>query len=103
MVSRRFNVPVNQLKEMNDLTGGEIYAGQSLIVKKQKVKKSKISKKVLSSKDIDKLGADKYIVTRNDSLHAIAKKNNTSVTTLMKLNNISGNEKLIPGQVLIVK
>jgi len=103
MVSRRFNVPINQLKEMNDLRGGEIYAGQSLIVKKQKVKKSKISKKVLSSKDIDKLGADKYIVTKNDSLHAIAKKNNTNVTTLMKLNNISGNEKLIPGQVLIVK
>lgn len=103
VISRRFNVPINQLKEINGLTNGEIYAGQSLIVKKQRVEKSKINKKVLSSKDIDTLGADKYIVTKNDSLHTIAKKNKTSIRTLMKLNNISGKEKLIPGQILIVR
>lgn len=103
MVSRRFSIPLNQLKKMNNLTSGKIFVGQNLIVRKQKTKKSKIRKKVLSSTDMDKLGTDKYIVIKNDSLSSIAKKNNTNVSKLMKLNNISRNEKLIPGQILIVK
>jgi LysM repeat protein len=52
---------------------------------------------------MDKLGTDKYIVTKNDSLHSIAKRNNMNIAKLMELNKISLDEKLIPGQILIVK
>jgi LysM repeat protein len=67
------------------------------------VKKSKIDKPVLSANDVDKLGTNKYIVTKNDSLHGIAKKNNINVAKLMELNKISIDEKLVPGQILIIK
>jgi membrane-bound lytic murein transglycosylase D len=103
MLSRRFNVPLSQLKEMNELTDGDIYVGQNLIIKKKKAQKPKISKKTLSAKDIDKLGTDKYIVTKNDSLHSIAKKNNMKISKLAELNNMSMDEKLTPGQILIVR
>jgi LysM repeat protein len=49
------------------------------------------------------LGTNKYIVTKNDSLHRIAKKNNMNLAKLMELNKISLDEKLVPGQILIVK
>jgi membrane-bound lytic murein transglycosylase D len=121
MISRRFSIPLDQLKEMNHLTTGDIRVGQSLKVSKKKAEddledsdlknkkvkksaqKSKISKKILSATDIDKLGTNKYIVTKNDSLRSIAKKNNTNVARLIELNKISSEEKLIPGQILIIK
>ncbi|MCE5211094.1 MAG: LysM peptidoglycan-binding domain-containing protein [Deltaproteobacteria bacterium] len=125
MISRRFSVPVNQLKEINNLKTGSIRVGQNLkilrnseeaeadadaeddAVKNKNVKKSSkkstINKKVLSSSDIDKLGTNKYIVTKNDSLHSIARKNNTNIAKLMELNKISMDEKLIPGQILTIK
>ena len=70
---------------------------------KKLVKKSKIKKPVLSATDVDKLGTNKYIVTKRDNLHSIAKKNNMNVAKLMELNKISLDEKLVPGQILIVK
>lgn len=120
MISRRFSVPLEKLKEMNNLKKGDIRVGQMIRISKKKyddveynnlknrkiqktVKKSTINKKVLSPSDIDKLGTDKYIVTKNDNLQSIAKKNNTNVSKLVKLNGISENEKLMPGQILIVK
>jgi len=70
---------------------------------KKSAKKSKINKSVLSTNDLDKLGANKYIVTKNDSLHSIATKNNMNVARLLELNKISIDEKLVPGQILIIK
>jgi LysM repeat protein len=56
----------------------------------------------LSAADVDKIGTNKYIVTKGDSLSSIARKNNTTSTTLKKLNKFSG-ENLKPGQIIIVK
>jgi membrane-bound lytic murein transglycosylase D len=121
MISRRFSIPLEQLKEMNNIKTGKINAGQTLKIPQNKInanlededdndknvkpsaKKSKINKKVLSATDVDKLGTNKYIVTKNDNLQIIAKKNNTNVAKLMKLNNISIKEKIIPGQILVIK
>lgn len=123
MISRRFSVPVNQLKEINNLKTGSIRVGQNIKIPrnseeaeadvedrgiknknvKKTSKKSTINKKILSSSDIDKLGTNKYIVTKNDSLHSIARKNNTNIAKLMELNKISMDEKLFPGQILTIK
>jgi membrane-bound lytic murein transglycosylase D len=121
MISRRYAIPSSQIKEINNLKTDKIRVGQILKLPQKKtnanseeendndknvkklVKKSKIKKPVLSATDVDKLGTDKYIVTKSDSLHGIAKKNNMNVAKLMELNKISINEKLIPGQILILK
>jgi membrane-bound lytic murein transglycosylase D len=121
MIARRFEISSAQIKEINNLKTDKITVGQTLKLPQKKtstsseeddnndkkvkkvVKKSKIKKPVLSATDVDKLGTDKYIVTKSDSLHSIAKKNNMNVAKLMELNKISLNEKLVPGQILIVK
>ncbi|MFZ1036819.1 MAG: LysM peptidoglycan-binding domain-containing protein [Smithella sp.] len=121
MISRRFSIPLVELKEMNNLKTGKITAGQMLKLSQNKikanlvdeddneknvkksVKKSKIKKRVLSAGDVDKLGTNKYIVTKNDNLHSIAKKNNMNEAKLLELNKISIHEKIVPGQILVVK
>jgi len=121
MISRRFSIPLAQLKELNNLKTGKINVGQVLKIPRNKVnadleneddneksvkksaKKSKINKQVLSANDVDKLGTNKYIVIKNDSLQSIARKNNTNVAKLMELNNISVHEKIVPGQILVVR
>ncbi|MGB5217256.1 MAG: LysM peptidoglycan-binding domain-containing protein [Smithella sp.] len=121
MISRRFSMPVNELKRVNKLKTGNIHAGQNLIISKkaaniasqdggikkknvnQSAKKAKSNKKTLSATDLDQLGTNKYIVTKRDNLHTIAKKNNINVTKLMKLNKLSKNGKLVPGQILVVR
>ena len=116
MISRRFAISSAQIKELNNLKTDKIRKGQTLKLPQKNtnanseeendndknvtksVKKSKIKKSVLSSTDVDK-----YIVTKNDSLHGIAKRNNMNIAKLMELNKISLDEKLVPGQILIVK
>jgi membrane-bound lytic murein transglycosylase D len=121
MISRRFSVPLDQLKKANNLKKGNIVVGQKLKipskrteadlenddVKDKNTNKSaqntKINKQVLSANDVDELGTNKYIVTKRDNLHSIAKKNKINVAKLIELNNLSSNEKLVPGQILVVK
>ncbi len=121
MISRRFAISSDQIKEINNLKTDKIRVGQTLKLPqkttnanseeendndknvKKLVKKSTIKKPVLSATDVDKLGTNKYIVTKSDSLHSIAKKNNMNVAKLMQLNKISLEEKLVPGQILIVQ
>jgi membrane-bound lytic murein transglycosylase D len=121
MISRRFAISSAQVKKLNNLKTDKIRSGQTLKLPQKKtnanseeennndknvkklVKKSKIKKPVLSATDVDKLGKNKYIVTKSDSLHSIAKKNNMNIAKLMELNKISLDEKLVPGQILIVK
>ena len=122
-IAKRFDIPVAQLKEMNNLKSNAIQVGQVLKLSKHDtadnvsegkddINKSSdnkaenqptASKKILSSADVDKLGTNKYIVTKGDNLHVIAKKNNLNITQLLKLNSLSGNETLTPGQILVIK
>jgi LysM repeat protein len=121
MISRRFAISSAQIKELNNLKTDKIRKGQTLKLPQKNtnanseeendndknvtksVKKSKIKKPVLAATDVDKLGTNKYIVTKSDSLHSIAKKNNINVAKLIELNKISLDEKLVPGQILIIK
>ncbi len=120
-IAKRFDIPPTQIKEINNLNNNSIRIGQTLKLSKTETnnsseakneenkstsnmeKKAKIVNETLSASDIDSLGTNKYIVTKGDNISIIAKKNNTTSAKLMKLNNISGDETLKPGQVLIVK
>ena len=103
-VARRFDVSVARIRELNNLQTDAIYAGQWLQIKESPKKKTQatLKNKVLTPEDIDALGTDKYVVTKGDNLYRIAMKNNINVARLKELNNLS-DEKITPGQILIVK
>ena len=118
MIARRFSVSSAQIKELNNLGTDKINAGQTLKLPsnksdadieendqdvKKSVKKTKGNKTELSSNDPEQSEMNKYVVEKNDSLHSIARRKNVNVAKLMKLNKISLDEKLVPGQVLIFK
>jgi len=118
MIARRSGTTEAQIKKLNNLKTDTIRAGQILKLSKNEnvtnsaenknnttkaIQKSKIKNKILSAEDVDKLGTNKYIVTKGDNLYSISKKNNTNVAKLKELNNLSEDEKIIPGQILVVK
>ena len=81
-ISRKYNIRVNDLIELNNLSDLNIKVGQILLVPKQ----------------LD----NTYIVEKGDTLWSISKKNNISVNELKELNNLTNNTISI-GQVLKVK
>ncbi len=113
IIARSFAMSVGQIKELNNLQSDSIHAGQLLKISENKTaqtdnniprksQQTKIKSKVLSADDIQALGTDKYIVTKGDNLYRIALKNNIDVDRLKELNNLT-DEKIVPGQILIIK
>jgi LysM repeat protein len=113
IIARSFAMSVGKIKELNNLQSDSIFAGQLLKISENKTaqtdnniprqsQQTKIKSKVLSADDIQALGTDKYIVTKGDNLYRIALKNNIDVDRLKELNNLT-DEKIVPGQILIIK
>jgi membrane-bound lytic murein transglycosylase D len=115
-IARRFDVSMEQIKRLNHLRSNKVVAGQLLRLSSgqsasesdqeplsERPTKAKINKPVLSAKDLDKLGTNKYIVVKGDSLYSVARKNKINVTKLIQLNNLSLNDKLSPGQILTIR
>lgn len=84
-ISRKFNLPVSEIKRINNLNSDALYIGQKLIIKE-------VSMPVKT---------DKYIVKTGDTLYSVAKKNNISVDELKAANGINNN-LLILGQELVI-
>jgi LysM repeat protein len=80
-ISKRFNIKVNDLIELNKLRDNIITIGQTLLIPKQD---------------------NTYIVEKGDTLWSIAKKNNITVQELKELNNLTNNTISI-NQVLKTK
>ena len=83
-IARKFNMSVNDIKKLNNLTSDLLSIGQSLII--NKVNDNKLNE---------------YIVQAGDTLYSIARKFNTSVSTLADLNNLNSTLLSI-GQELII-
>ena len=108
MIAQRSGITEAEIKELNNLKTDTILAGQVLKVSPHEkvansTQKTKITGKILSAADVDKLGTNKYIVIKGDNLYGIARKNNINVAKLMELNNLTGNEKITPGQILVIR
>ena len=82
-IANRFNLTVNELKALNNLTSDFLSVGQTLKVKKNSQSSS----------------GNTYIVKPGDNLYQIALKNNTSVDELKAYNNLTIN-LLSVGQIL---
>ena len=78
-IARKYNLSVNDLKALNNLSSNVLSVGQRLIVGKE------------SSND--------YVVSAGDTLWAIARKFNVSVDDIKALNNLSSNNLSI-GMIL---
>ena len=78
-IARKYNLSVNELKSLNNLSNNVLSVGQRLIVGKE------------SSND--------YVVSAGDTLWAIARKFNVSVDDIKALNNLSSNNLSI-GMIL---
>ncbi|MBQ3435723.1 MAG: LysM peptidoglycan-binding domain-containing protein [Bacilli bacterium] len=85
-IARRYNMSVDNLKTLNNLTSNEIQIGQVL----------KVSNKDQLNKDVIV-----YIVQRGDSLYKISKMFGTTIESIKRLNNLSS-DIITPGQELVI-
>ncbi|MGD9160726.1 MAG: LysM peptidoglycan-binding domain-containing protein [Desulfobacteraceae bacterium] len=83
-ISRKFNVGVDLLRQLNKIDGKNIYPGQRL-----QLKPTSLDEAV-------------YVVRSGDTLSEIARKYHIKISTLRKLNGISGS-KILVGQKLRIK
>jgi len=120
-IANKFHVSVVKLKKMNNLKTNSIQAGRKIKISydevgdnsdgqqaKEKntaksVGKHKVVGKTLTDKDVTQLGTNKHIVTKGENLSIISKKYKIEVAKLIQMNNLSDNNSITPGQVLIVK
>ena len=83
-IASKYNVTVDELKKLNNLSSNTLSIGQKLYIKK-----------------VNKTDENTYMVEKGDSLYSIAKKFNTTVDNLKSLNNLT-TDTLSTGQVLII-
>lgn len=88
-VATKYGITVQELKDLNNLSSNILKVGQNLKVKLEEEKPLE-----------DYLV---YTVKKGDSLYKIANEYNTTVNTLMNLNNLSGSNLTINQQLLIPK
>ena len=81
-IAKKFNISIDKLKELNNLTDNMLSIGQKLIIPFEE--------------DMT------YVVKAGDTLYNIARKYNTTVDELKKLNNLLS-DILSIGQILILK
>ncbi len=81
-IAKKFNIGIDKLKEVNNLTSNMLSIGQKIIIPFEE--------------DLT------YVVKAGDTLYNIARKFNTSVSELKRLNNLVG-DILSIGQILILK
>ena len=88
-IAKKYNISVNELKELNNLKNNNITVGQVLKIK------FNIPSEEVTEKNY-------YIVKSGDTLYSIAKKYNTTVDEIKKLNNLKSNNLSI-GMELKIK
>ena len=83
-IANKYNISVDELKQLNNLSGNLLNIGQNLIVSNK-----------------EEMNEDSYIVQNGDTLYKIAKLYNTDVNKLKDLNNLN-TDNLSIGQILKV-
>ena len=83
-IANNYNISVNELKKINNLTSDTLSIGQQLLVP------------IIEESDYTI-----YIVKKGDSLYSIAQKYNTTVDSIKKLNNLASNLLSINQQLKI--
>ena len=90
-IAKEYNLSVDELKKMNDLTSNNLSIGQKLLI-------SGTGEEIINGSDYDT-----YIVKSGDNLYAIARRYGISVDGLKKINNLSSNLLSIGQKLLVPK
>ncbi|MBR1936390.1 MAG: LysM peptidoglycan-binding domain-containing protein [Bacilli bacterium] len=85
-ISKRFNIPVEEIKRINNLNSNTLQIGQKLY---------------LTDNQQESTNTKKYIVKRGDTLYSIAFNNDTTVDEIKRLNNLQNNNISINQELLI--
>ena len=96
-IANKYNTSIDTLKKNNHLNSNLIFPGQVLTINGS----SNTTSTTSSSSSLSSQSSTTYTVQSGDSLFFIASKYGTSVTNLMKANNLS-NYLIYPGQVLTI-
>ena len=91
-IARKFNINVNDLKELNNLTTNNLSLGQKLLI-------PTTNTQTPTTPEVPQ--SNTYTVKSGDSLYAIARNFNTTVDDIKKLNNLTSNN-LSLGQKLLI-
>ena len=87
-ISKKFNIAIDDIKRINNLTSDTLTIGQILLFKEQD-----------KNNDLDYI---EYIVKKGDNLYAIAKEYNVTQQEIMNLNSLKSNLLSI-GQILKIQ
>jgi LysM repeat protein len=107
-ISRKYNLTVDEIKNINQLQSGNINIGQELKVTKSVVPTKTASVKKGQSELVTTKPTNKntisntYTVKSGDNLIAIAQANNTTLTEILKINKLQSTS-IQAGQVLLVE
>jgi LysM repeat protein len=114
-VSRNFNISVSEIKKMNRINGDVLKVDQILKFDnkarsgKELPKTESLGKARVKEDNNDKMSAKtgreqkKYVVKKGDNLNKIAQQNGSNIDQLRQLNNLSKEDVIIPGQVIVVR
>ncbi|UTM46848.1 LysM peptidoglycan-binding domain-containing protein [Glutamicibacter mysorens] len=97
-IAREYDTTVSELKKLNNLKNDSIIAGKTLKVSGHASKSSSKGKSSSSSSS-----ASTYTVKNGDTLSAIARKHNMSLSDLLDKNDISASKVIFPGDKIKVK
>lgn len=96
-ISKEFNVSIEALKEMNNLTDNKIHFGQELIINQTVPEKNKRTTTLADSKP----KSFSHKVKSGESYYSIAKKYGCTMNDLKEWNNKSGSKLSIGDHVLV--
>lgn len=105
-ISKKHNIPVEELEKINNLTDGKIHAGQELKLNKEyEIKTQDVVTLKHENKQADQIKSNEkhilYKIRKGDNLGSIAKENNMTVEELKRINNLT-NSRIQPGQKLMI-
>lgn len=89
LIARNFNTTTKELCRLNNLSSTRLHVGQQVKITIEK-----------SQTDSEK--KEMYRVKRGDNPSQIARKHNMSLSRLLRINNLSINSRIYPGQGLVV-
>ncbi|ULC58093.1 LysM peptidoglycan-binding domain-containing protein [Flaviramulus sp. BrNp1-15] len=89
-LSKKYNLPLDELKRVNNLESNLIHVGQKIRVKSVDAVENSSNTSTI------------WVVSKGDTLFSISQKTNTSISQIKDLNNIKGNSIFV-GQKLRLK
>nr|WP_298535081.1 LysM peptidoglycan-binding domain-containing protein [uncultured Algibacter sp.] len=101
-ISKKHNISVKELQDLNGLGSTNLNVGQVLIVSSSGNDPQEVKKTSSPSKPVSSSGKIVHKVVKGDTQYSISKKYNLTVKELQNMNGLK-NTSISIGQILVVK